>query len=69
MDERTAAARREYKRQWVKKNPERIREYQRQWAKKNPDKVRTYQERYWTKKAAEQETQNARSAAPAIKEA
>lgn len=30
------------------------RAYKRQWAKKNPDKVKAAQERYWTKKAAEQ---------------
>lgn len=27
--------------------------YKREWAKKNPDKVKATQERYWTKKAAE----------------
>lgn len=27
------------------------REYKRQWAKANPDKVRAQQERYWAKKA------------------
>ncbi len=37
MNEQAAAARREYKRQW---------------AKNNPDKVKAAQERYWTKKAA-----------------
>lgn len=44
MDEKAAAARREYKRQW---------------AKANPDKIRAQQERYWKKKAeqAEQEKQ------------
>ena len=29
------------------------REYQRQWRKKNPDKLKAAQERYWSKKAAE----------------
>lgn len=29
------------------------REYKRKWAQKNPDKVKAQQERYWTKKAAE----------------
>lgn len=29
------------------------REYKRNWAKKNPDKVRAQQERYWAKRAAE----------------
>lgn len=29
------------------------RAYRRQWAKNNPDKVKAQQERYWQKKAAE----------------
>lgn len=29
------------------------RAYKRQWAKDNPDKVRAYQARYWLKHAAE----------------
>lgn len=28
-----------------------IRAYKREWAKKNPDKVKAQQERYWEKKA------------------
>lgn len=40
MTEQAAAARRAYKRQW---------------AKQNPDKVREMQRRYWEKKAAEAE--------------
>ena len=28
------------------------RAYKRQWAKNNPDKVKAQQERYWSKKAA-----------------
>lgn len=31
------------------------RAYKREWAKKNRDKVKAAQERYWTKKAAERE--------------
>lgn len=27
------------------------RAYKREWAKRNPDKIRAQQERYWTKKA------------------
>lgn len=30
------------------------REYRREWAKKNRDKVRAAQERYWEKKVAQQ---------------
>lgn len=29
------------------------REYMREWRKKNPEKLRAAQERYWVKKAAE----------------
>lgn len=38
MDEKALAARRAYKREW---------------ARKNPDKIRAQQRRYWEKKAAE----------------
>ena len=31
------------------------RAYKREWAKKNRDKVKAAEERYWTKKAAERE--------------
>lgn len=31
------------------------REYIREWNRKNPDKLREYRERYWTKKAQEAE--------------
>lgn len=40
MNERAAAARRAYKREW---------------ARKNPDKVKAQQERYWTRKADKQD--------------
>lgn len=29
------------------------RAYKREWARKNPDKIRAQQERYWTRRAAE----------------
>jgi len=32
--------------------------YRREWAKKNPDKVKAQQQRYWAKKAAEAAAQN-----------
>lgn len=35
------------------KGKEARRAYKREWAKKNPDKVRAAQERYWNRKAAE----------------
>lgn len=31
------------------------REYKKMWARKNPDKVRAQQERYWQKRAEQQE--------------
>ncbi len=31
------------------------RAYRRQWAKNNPDKIKAQQERFWAKKAAEME--------------
>ena len=33
------------------------RQYKRQWAKKNPEKVKAHQARYWEKRAAEQANQ------------
>lgn len=32
------------------------RAYKREWARKNPDKVKAQQERYWERKAAQQAT-------------
>ena len=38
------------------------RAYKREWARKNPDKVKAAQERYWKKKAAQiQERQEAQA--------
>lgn len=41
------------------------REYQREWRRKNPDKVKAAQERHWLRKAAqlakEQEAENERA--------
>lgn len=33
------------------------RAYRREWAKKNPDKIKAQQQRFWAKKAAEQQAQ------------
>lgn len=49
MTEKAAAARRAYKRQW---------------ARDNPDKIRAQQEKYWSKKAAEQEQEPEQAAEP-----
>ena len=35
------------------------REYKKQWAKNNPEKVKAQQDRYWTRKAAEAAAQQA----------
>ena len=40
------------------------REYKKMWARKNPDKVKAQQERYWQRKAAQQ-AQKAQQAPPA----
>ena len=45
MNEKAAAARRAYKRQW---------------AKDNPEKVKAQQERYWTRKAEQAEAEKDR---------
>lgn len=43
------------------------REYKRNWAKNNPEKIKAQQERYWAKKAAEAE-KAAQQQEPAVKE-
>lgn len=35
------------------------RAYKREWARRNPEKVKQYQERFWAKKAAEMQLQEA----------
>lgn len=40
------------------------RAYKREWARRNPDKVRAQQERYWTKKAEEAERESKAQASP-----
>lgn len=37
------------------------RAYKREWARKNPDKIRAQQERYWQKKAAQSQKQEAQA--------
>lgn len=37
------------------------RAYKREWARKNPDKVKAAQERYWKKKAAQMQEQEAQA--------
>lgn len=38
------------------------RAYKREWAKKNPEKIREYQRKYWTKKGAEAATSETETA-------
>ena len=40
------------------------RAYKREWHRRNPDKVREYQARYWEKRAAELEAQEASKCRP-----
>ena len=51
MTEAAMQARREYIREWKKKNREHLQEYQRKWRKQNPEKVKQYADTYWAKKA------------------
>ena len=61
MDETTKAlvreAKREYYREWNKRNPGKRAEYAKKWRKRNPGKQQEYQTRYWLRKA-EQMRQN-----------
>lgn len=43
----------------TKEAAEARREYKRQWAKRNPEKIRAQQARYWSKRAAAQKAQAA----------
>lgn len=43
--------RRIYKREYRRKNREKINRQQREWRAANPERVKTYQMRYWEKKA------------------
>jgi len=48
-----AKAKREYLRDWRRRNADHVREYQRQWRERNPDKWQAAQDRYWLKKIHE----------------
>lgn len=45
----------------TEKAAEARRAYKREWARKNPDKVRAQQERHWAKKAAAMELDQSQS--------
>ena len=49
--------RRDYYKQYNKKNKERLKEYQRRWRTKNQEKVKQYEQNYWRNKAIERLTQ------------
>ena len=51
MTDKAKAARREYQREYKRRNAERINAYNRAWRKANPEKARQYNQNYWTKKA------------------
>lgn len=58
MTEEAKEARRAYKREWSRKNRDKIREYHKRWRRNNPDKVQAAQERYWERKAASAKEEN-----------
>lgn len=45
-----------YKREWRRKNREKINRQQREWRARNPEKVMEYQARYWEKVAKASES-------------
>lgn len=45
--------RRDYYKQYNKKNKERLKEYQKRWRTKNQEKVKQYEQNYWRNKAIE----------------
>ena len=51
MTSEAQEARRIYKREYRRKNREKINRQQREWRARNSDKVREYQARYWERKA------------------
>lgn len=51
MTSEAQEARRIYKREYRRKNREKINRQQREWRTANPEKVKAYQMWYWEKKA------------------
>lgn len=47
-------ARRNYEREYRKKNSEKLLEYHRNYEKNNPEKLKQYKINYWEKKASKQ---------------
>lgn len=59
MSEEAKALKREYNRQWRKRNTDHVKEYQKQWRAENRDKEALYSQRYWEKKSQEMRYENA----------
>lgn len=53
MTAEAAEAKRNYMREYRKRNRIRLNEYRKKWAKENPEKVKAYMERQWERKAKE----------------
>lgn len=47
-------ARKQYQREYRKKNRDKINAYRRDWNQKNPDRLKEYNRRYWERVAAKQ---------------
>lgn len=52
-EELIAEAKRQYHRDYYKKNKKKLREYNRQYRKDNPEKIREINKNYWLRKARE----------------
>lgn len=50
MTDNAASLKREYHRQYQKKNKDKLNDYVRKWRSENPDKVRQYNQSYWERK-------------------
>lgn len=53
ISEEAKALKREYNRQWRKRNAEHVKEYQKKWRSENKDKELLYNQRYWEKQVKE----------------
>lgn len=54
MTDAATEARRQYQKEYKRKNADKINEYQRKWRKANPEKVKAYEAKYWSKKAGQE---------------
>lgn len=51
MTDEAKQARKDYQREYKRKNAERINEYNRNWRKAHPEKTKQYNANYWNKRA------------------